>query len=46
MESEEIDVQDEKMIKGWNVKEELLRLDQVIMQKAMENYFEIMYSKL
>jgi hypothetical protein len=45
LDGEEIDIKDEKMIKDWNVKEELLKLDQAIMQKTMENYFEIKYSK-
>jgi hypothetical protein len=33
------------MIKDWDVKAELLKLDQAIMKKAMKNYFEIKYSK-
>jgi hypothetical protein len=46
LEGEEISIEDEKMIKDWDVKAELLKLDQVIMQKAMENYFEIKYCKI
>ena len=46
LEGEEIDETDEEMIKDWDVKEELLKLDKVIMQKAMENYFEIKYSTI
>jgi hypothetical protein len=45
LEGEEIEEIDEKMIKDWDVKEELLKLDKTIMQKAMDNYFEIKYSK-
>lgn len=43
LEGEEIDIKDEEMIKEWNIKEELLKLDQSIMQIAMENYFEMKY---
>jgi hypothetical protein len=46
LEGEEIDETDEEMIKDWNVKEELLKLDKTIMQEAMENYFEIKYSTI
>jgi hypothetical protein len=46
LEGEEIDVKDEEMIKDWDVKAELLKLDQAIIQKAMENYFEIKYSTI
>jgi hypothetical protein len=44
LEGEEINEIDEEKIKDWDVKEELLKLDKAIMQKAMDNYFEIMYS--
>jgi hypothetical protein len=46
LEGEEIDIKDEEMIKDWDVKEELLKLDKAIMQKAMKNYFEIKYSTI
>ncbi|PWA11329.1 hypothetical protein [Flavobacterium laiguense] len=44
LEGEEICEEDEEMIKDWDVKAELLKLDQAIMQKAMENYFDIKYA--
>jgi hypothetical protein len=44
LDGEQIDIKDEEIIKDWDVKLELLKLDQAIMQKAMENYFEIKYS--
>ena len=34
--------EDEEMIKDWNVKAELLELDQIIFSKALKNYFNIM----
>jgi hypothetical protein len=43
LDGEEISNEDEEVIKDWNIKEELLKLDQAIMKKAMENYFEIKY---
>jgi len=43
LEGAEIDKEDEEMIKDWNIKEELLKLDQSIMLEAMENYFEMKY---
>jgi hypothetical protein len=46
LEGEEIDVKDEEMIKDWDVKEELLKLEKTIMQKAIDNYFEIKYSTI
>jgi hypothetical protein len=46
LDGEEISSEDEEMIKDWDVKAELLKLDQAIMQKAMENYFEIKYSTI
>ncbi|PVX46187.1 hypothetical protein C8C85_2014 [Flavobacterium sp. 103] len=46
LEGEELDIKDEEMIKDWDVKEELLKLDKAIMQKAMKNYFEIKYSTI
>lgn len=46
LEGEEIDIKDEEMIKDWDVKAELLKLNQAIMKKAIKNYFEIKYSKL
>ena len=46
LEGEEIDIKDEEMIKDWDVKEELLKLDKAIIQKAMKNYFEIKYSTI
>lgn len=45
IDGEEICEEDERYIKDWDVQAELLKLDQAIMQKAMENYFEIKYSK-
>lgn len=46
LEGEEIDIKDEEMIKDWDVKKELLKLDQTIILKAMENYFEIKYFEI
>ena len=46
LENQEIDPEDEKNIKDWNVKAELLQLDKTIMQKAMDHYFEIVYPKV
>jgi hypothetical protein len=46
LEGEEIDIKDEEMIKDWDVKEELLKLDKNIIQKAMKNYFEIKFSTI
>jgi hypothetical protein len=45
LEEQEIDIKDEEYLKYWDLKVELLKLDQAIMQKAMENYFELKYSK-
>ncbi len=45
LEGEVIDIKEEAMIKDWDVKEQLLQLDTIIMQKALKNYFEIKYSK-
>jgi hypothetical protein len=39
LEGEEICAEDEEMIKDWNIKEELLKLDKNIFSKALENYF-------
>lgn len=44
LEGEEIDIKDEEMIKDWDLKGELFKIDLTIMQKAMENYFGIKYS--
>jgi hypothetical protein len=46
LDGEAIDIKDEEMIKDWDVKVELLKLDYVIMQKAVKNYFENKYSKM
>ncbi|MCV9933695.1 hypothetical protein OIU80_15535 [Flavobacterium sp. LS1R47] len=42
--NEEICEEDEEMIKDWDVKSELLKLDKMIFFKALEKYFEIHYS--
>jgi hypothetical protein len=44
LDGEEICEEDEEYIKDWDIKAELLKLDQAIMQKAMKNYFEIKYA--
>lgn len=41
--NEEICEEDEVMIKDWDVKSELLKLDKMIFFKALEKYFEIHY---
>ena len=43
IEGEQICEEDEEMIKDWNIKAELLELDQIIFSKALKNYFEIIY---
>lgn len=40
---QEICEENEEMIKDWNVKAELLELDQKIFSKALENYLNITY---
>lgn len=45
IEGEHVCEEDEEMIKDWNIKAELLELDQIIFSKALKNYFEIIYSK-
>lgn len=42
--NEEMCEEDEEMIKDWDVKSELLKLDRMIFLKALEKYFEIHYS--
>lgn len=44
LDGEEICGKDEEMIKDWDMKAELFKLDQAIISQAMENYFKIMYS--
>jgi len=39
LEGQEICAEDEEMIKNWNIKEELLKLDKNLFSKALENYF-------
>ena len=41
----EICKEDEEYINGWNVKEELLKLDTELFRKALENYFETIFTK-
>ncbi|MBF6641588.1 hypothetical protein IVB69_08850 [Flavobacterium sp. J49] len=36
---QEICEEDEEYIEGWNVKEELLKLDTELFRRALENYF-------
>ena len=43
LEGEVIDVNDEALIDGWDIKKKLLELDTIIMEKAMKNYFAIHY---
>lgn len=40
---EEICEEDEEMIKYWDVKAELLKIDKRILSEALENYFEIIF---
>jgi hypothetical protein len=40
LDNEQISQKDEEMIKGWDVKQELLELDSKLMAIAMENYFK------
>jgi len=35
---------DEKHIKDWNIKKELLELEQKLLKESFKNYFEIIYS--
>lgn len=43
LDGEEICIEDEEMIKDWDVKAELLELDKSMFSKALENYFKIVY---
>ena len=43
LEGEVIDVNDEALIEGWDIKKKLHELDTIIMEKAMKNYFAIHY---
>lgn len=43
LDGETICDEDEKMIKNWNIKAELLELDQKLFSKALENYLKITY---
>ncbi|NNT70920.1 hypothetical protein HKT18_01710 [Flavobacterium sp. IMCC34852] len=38
---QEICKEDEEYIEGWNVKEELLKLDTELFRRALENYFYV-----
>jgi hypothetical protein len=42
---QEICKEDEEYIKGWNVKEELLKLDSEFFRRALDNYFETTFPK-
>lgn len=41
LEGEEIDELDEQLIKGWDIKEEILALERRLIGKAMQNYFYV-----
>jgi len=43
LDDEEISENDEKYIKGWNVRNELLEIDKELLCKAFENYFNTIY---
>jgi hypothetical protein len=43
LDGQEICEEDEEMIKDWDVKAELLKVDQRLLAEALENYFEITY---
>lgn len=43
LDGQEICEEDEEMIKDWNVKKELLELDQKLFSKALENFLNIEY---
>lgn len=45
LDGEEICIEDEEMIKNWDVKAELIELDKNIFSKALENYFKIVILK-
>ncbi|TBX68731.1 hypothetical protein EZL74_08020 [Flavobacterium silvisoli] len=40
---EEISEEDERYIEGWNIKEELLKIDMELFEKASKNYFNQTY---
>jgi hypothetical protein len=43
LEGEFISKEDEKIIKDWNIKVELLELEQKVFSKALESYLNITY---
>tara|TARA_R110002033_G_scaffold52286_1_gene99532 strand:+ start:37 stop:279 length:243 start_codon:yes stop_codon:yes gene_type:complete len=43
LEGEFISKEDEEIIKDWNIKVELLELDQKVFSKALESYLNITY---
>ncbi|WP_291130128.1 hypothetical protein [Flavobacterium sp. UBA7682] len=42
---QEIFKEDEEYIEGWNVKEELLKIDTELFRRALENYFSITFTQ-
>lgn len=44
LEGEFISKEDEEIIMDWNIKKELLKLDQKIFSKALENYINTTFS--
>lgn len=43
LDGQEISKEDEEYIKGWNVKEELLKLEKQFLGRALENYSETIF---
>lgn len=43
LDGQEISEEDAKYIDGWNVKEELLKLEKMLFGRALENYSEIIF---
>lgn len=41
LEGEEIDELDEQLIKGWDIKKEILALERRLFGKAMQNYYYV-----
>jgi hypothetical protein len=46
LDGQEICEDDEKMIKDWDVKAELLKIDQMLLSEALANYFDIILKEL
>ncbi len=41
LEGEAIDANDEALIEGWDIEKELFKLESVLLEKALKNYFAL-----